>query len=155
MFNASISENIWVLFIDLYPSMFLYLFIISRNYFVDSLALLHRHAVLCASLFTHVWLFVTPRTVTLQAPLSIGILRQEYWSGLPCTPPENLPDPGIEPESSVLQADLYHQGSWRILEWVAYSFYRGLPDPGIELGKFDSCIAGGFFTSWATRETPT
>ena len=36
------------------PSMFLYLFISSRNFFVDSLALLHRHAVLCASLFTHV-----------------------------------------------------------------------------------------------------
>jgi len=90
---------------------------------------------------------VTPRTVTLQAPLSIGILRQEYWSGLPCAPPENLPDLGIEPGSSVLQADLYHPGSRRILEWVAYSFYRGLPDPGIELGQFDSCIAGGFFTS--------
>ena len=138
--------------------MFLYLFISSRNYSVDSLALLHRHAVLCASLFTHVWLFATPRTVTLQAPLSIGILRQEYWSGLPCPPPENLPDPGIEPRSSALQADfccLNHQGSWRILEWVAYSFSRGLPDPGIELGQLNSCIAGGFFTSWATREAPT
>ena len=105
MFNAGISENIWVLFIDLYPSMFLYLFISSRNYFVDSLALLHRHAVLCASLFTHVWLFATTRIVTLQAPLSIGILRQEYWSGLPCSPPENLPNPGIEPRSPALQAD--------------------------------------------------
>ena len=128
MFNAGISENIWVLFIDLYPSMFLYLFISSRNFFVDSLALLHRHAVLCASLFTHVWLFATTRIVTLQAPLSIGILRQEYWSGLPCSPPENLPDPGIEPRSSALQADfccLNHQESQRILEWVAYSFSRG------------------------------
>ena len=25
--------------------------------------------------------------------------RQEYWSGLPCPPPEDLPKPGIEPES--------------------------------------------------------
>ena len=34
-----------------------------------------------------------------QAPLSIGFLRQEYWSGLPCSPPWDLPDPGIEPTS--------------------------------------------------------
>ena len=31
--------------------------------------------------------------------------RQEYWSGLPCPPPGDLPDPGIEPGSPVLQAD--------------------------------------------------
>ena len=29
-------------------------------------------------------------------PLSMGFCRQEYWSGLPCPPPEDLPDPGIE-----------------------------------------------------------
>ena len=34
-----------------------------------------------------------------QAPLSVGFSRQEYWSGLPCPPPGNLPDPGIEPRS--------------------------------------------------------
>ena len=33
----------------------------------------------------------------LQAPLSMGFLRQEYWSGLPCPPLTDLPDPGIEP----------------------------------------------------------
>ena len=33
----------------------------------------------------------------LQAPLSMGFSRQEYWSGLPCPPPGDLPDPGIEP----------------------------------------------------------
>ena len=33
-----------------------------------------------------------------QAPLSIGLSRQEYWSGLLCPPPGDLPDPGIEPE---------------------------------------------------------
>ena len=31
--------------------------------------------------------------------------RQEYWSGLPFSSPEDLPDPGIEPESPALQAD--------------------------------------------------
>ena len=47
-------------------------------------------------------------TVARQAPLSMGFSRQEYWSGLPRSPPGNLPDPGIEPvspESLALQAD--------------------------------------------------
>ena len=46
--------------------------------------------------------------VARQAPLSMGFLRQEYWSGLPFPPPGDLPDPGIEPTSPVspaLQAD--------------------------------------------------
>ena len=33
------------------------------------------------------------------APLSMGFSRQEYWSGLPCPPPGDLPDPEIEPVS--------------------------------------------------------
>ena len=44
-----------------------------------------------------------PWTVDLQAPLSRGFSRQEYWSGLPCPPPGDLPDPGIEPRSPTLQ----------------------------------------------------
>ena len=36
---------------------------------------------------------------TRQTPLSMGFSRQEYWSGLPCLPPGDLPDPGIEPKS--------------------------------------------------------
>ena len=37
--------------------------------------------------------------VTCQAPLSVGLSRQEYWNGLPCPPPGDLPYPGIEPPS--------------------------------------------------------
>ena len=48
---------------------------------------------------------VTPWTVALQAPLSMRFPRQECWSGLPCPPPGDLPDPGFEPTSSALQAD--------------------------------------------------
>ena len=47
----------------------------------------------------HVRLFATPRPVARQAPLSMGLFRQEYRSGLPFPPPGDLPDPGIEPES--------------------------------------------------------
>ena len=46
---------------------------------------------------SHVLLFVTPWTVARQAPLSMGFLRQEYWSGLPFPTPGDLPDSGIEP----------------------------------------------------------
>ena len=47
--------------------------------------------------FNHIWLFVILWTVACQAPLSMGFSRQEYWSGLPCPPAGDLPDPGIEP----------------------------------------------------------
>ena len=51
------------------------------------------------SRFSHVQLFVTLWTLACQVPLSMGFSRQEYWSGLPCPPPGDLPDPGIELES--------------------------------------------------------
>ena len=44
-------------------------------------------------------LFPTLWTVVHQAPLSKGFSWQEYWSGLPCPPPGDLPDPGIKPAS--------------------------------------------------------
>ena len=49
-----------------------------------------------AQSWSHVQLFATPSTVACQAPLSLGFSRQEYWSGLPCPPLEDLPDPGIK-----------------------------------------------------------
>ena len=47
----------------------------------------------------------TPWTVAHQAPLSMEFSRQEYWSGLPCSSPGDLTDPGIKPGCPVLQAD--------------------------------------------------
>ena len=60
----------------------------------------------CAQLLSHVWLFVIPRTVARQAPLSMGFPRQEHWSGLPC-PSGNIPNPGIEPASPALAAGFF------------------------------------------------
>ena len=57
------------------------------------------------SCFSRVQLLVTLWTVACQAPLSMGFSRKEYWSGLPCPPPGDLPCPGNEPRSPVLQAD--------------------------------------------------
>ena len=47
----------------------------------------------------HAW------TVACQAPLSMGFSREDYWSGLPCPPPGDLPDPGLELGSTALQVD--------------------------------------------------
>ena len=72
---------------------------------------------LCAKSFSRVRLCSTLWTIAHQAPLSMGFSRQEYYSGLPCPPAGNLPNPGTEPTSPVspaLQADalpLSHQGS--------------------------------------------
>ena len=76
------------------------------------------HTVL--SCFNRVQLCVTLWTTAYQAPLSMGFSRQEYWSGLPCPPPEDLPNPGIEPKTHV----------------------------------FLPALAGGFFTTSSTWETP-
>ena len=54
---------------------------------------------------SRVLLFVTPWTVACQAPLSMEFPKQEYWSGLLCPSPGDLPNPGIEPWSPALQAD--------------------------------------------------
>ena len=52
-----------------------------------------------------VQLFATPWPVAYQAPLSMGFSRREYWTGLPFPSTEDLPNPGIEPESPALRAD--------------------------------------------------
>ena len=51
-----------------------------------------------------VQLFATLWTIAYQAPLSMGFSRKEYQSGLPCPPPGDLPNPGIEPRSLVSPA---------------------------------------------------
>ena len=58
-----------------------------------------------AHVLSHVWLFVAPRTVACQAPLSMEFPRQEYWSGLPFSSSGNLPNPEIKLLSAAMQAD--------------------------------------------------
>ena len=58
------------------------------------------------------WLYNTSAIqVARQASLSVGFSRQEYWSGLPCPPPGDLPNPAIKPRAPVLQADSLPSGS--------------------------------------------
>ena len=48
-----------------------------------------------------------PMDLARQAPLSMGMSRQEYWIGLPCPPPGDLPIPGIEPVCPALAGRLF------------------------------------------------
>ena len=61
----------------------------------------HHQDLFVLSHCSHVPLFVTLWTAARQAPLSMGFSRQEYWSGLPRPPPEDLPNPRMEPVSPV------------------------------------------------------
>ena len=63
--------------------------------------------VYCAQPLRRVQLFGTPWTVAHRTPLSMGFLRQEYWSGLPFSPPGDLPDPGIEATSPALAGGFF------------------------------------------------
>ena len=58
-----------------------------------------------------------PWIVAHQAPLPVGFSRQEYWSGFPCRPPRDLPDPGIEPASSWPRMVIYRplRGAFPVL----------------------------------------
>ena len=53
----------------------------------------HAQSLSCVQLLGTLW------TVAHQAPQSMELFRQEYWSGLPFLPPAYLPDTGVEPES--------------------------------------------------------
>ena len=66
------------------------------------------------------------------------------WSEVKVSVPKTLCDPMDFSVHGTLQA--------RILEWVAFPFSRGSSQPRDRTQV--SCIAGGFFTNWATREAP-
>ena len=96
------------------------------------------------SWFSCVQLFVTPWTVAQQAYLSMGFSRQEYWSGLPCPSPRDLPDPGIEPMSPVapaLQADSLPLGHWESLNYQGRAMQMWSWSQGVWILR--SCLSGG------------
>ena len=55
------------------------------------------YSLCCARSLPLCQLFATLWTVACQAPVSMGFSKLGYWSGLPCPPPGDLPDPGTEP----------------------------------------------------------
>ena len=68
--------------------------------------------------------------------LFMGFSRPEYWSGLPCPPPEDLPDPGIKLRSPTLQVDsLLSEPPEKPMNTEAHSFSGDLPNPGTKPGS--------------------
>ena len=83
---------------------------------------------MCTCILSHfcrVWLFETLWTIVHQAPLSRRFSRQEYWSGLPCPPPRDLPDPGIKLMSFISPA-LAGRFFTTCATWEAHNMYRKL-----------------------------
>ena len=95
------------------------------------------HSPLCPTLFTTSWNSPGQNTEVGSHSFLQGILPTQGWN------------PGL-PLCRQILYQLSHQGSPRILEWVAYLFSRGSSWPRNWTGV--SCIAGRFFTYWATRE---
>jgi len=139
----------------------------------------HKSPVCVLSHFSCVRLCVT---VAHKAPLSMGFSRQEYWSGLPFPSPGDLPNPGIEPRPPAWQTDslpseppgkpinrnvsftqscltlttsltVAHQVplSMGFPRTVAIFYSRG--SSWLRDRTWVSCIAGRFFSVWATKET--
>ena len=96
--------------------------------------------------FSHVCLFVTLRIIACQASLSMEFSRQEYWSGLPCPPLEDLPNPGIEPTSlkSPALADRLFTTSVIHLHNVERKCYQRNADSE----KLDTCPRWNYDQNW-------
>ena len=116
---------------------------------------IHPTCCLCCAVLSHSgWLYVTPMDCSL--PVSsvhgdslgknTGVGCHALLQGIFLTQGWN---PGLLHCMWILYC-LSHQGNPRILEWVPYLFSRGFSQPRNRTRV--SCIAGGFFTSWATRE---
>ena len=92
---------------------------------------LREHVRVCElSHFSCVQLFVTLWTTACQAPLSVGFSRQEYWCGLPCPAPGDLPDLGIKPApfmSPALAGVFFTTNfTWEVPACGPLSFFLGL-----------------------------
>ena len=110
-----------------------------------------------ACMLSCIRVFVTPWTITHQTLPSMGFFRQEYWSGFPCCPPGDLPEPGIESKSPAWQADsqpadllgeLEADYIWRDLVCVASGQLAALSAPL-------PCFSGLLFSVRPPNPSPT
>ena len=79
--------------------------VINKTNVISALNEGYRCVCVCVLLSCSALSDCNPMDHSLQAPLSMGFSRQEYWSGLPCPSTVYLPNPGIESRSPALQAD--------------------------------------------------
>ena len=91
---------------------------------------IHFLVCMCAELLQWCLTLCDPMDCSPSAPLSMRFSRQEYWSGLPCPPPGDLPDPGMEPVSltSPALAGRFFTAS---TTWEAHSYHAVHTSPQI------------------------
>ena len=127
----------------------------------------HSLRVCLLSRFNRVQLFATLWTVAL---LSMGFSRQEYWSGSPCPPPGDLPDPGIEltflkslelagrffTTSTTWEAHhtVYYLPSW-VWPWLKtrFSHLQALLEPELTLLTHTNQVYKRPWFQWPHRDT--
>ena len=95
--------------------------------------------------FSRVQLFATVWTTVRQTPVSLGFSRQQYWNGLPCPPPEYLPDLGIEP-TSLLSPALAGRFCTTSATWEATELPYGVLNPGEPLQTKPTALQ--YYHSW-------
>ena len=111
MFTGSTYCTLFLLdcFNFAFECVFLFHYLICH--YIFTLGICYALVCVCARVrvcsLSRVQLFATPWTVSRQAPLSVGFLRQEYWSGLPFLSPGDLPDPGIKLESPASAGEFF------------------------------------------------
>ena len=94
----------------------LYIFTVFGGWFPFVLCVLHSASQLSPTL-------CDPTDCSPPGSSVMGLSRQEYWSGLPCPPPENLPHPRIKPISPALQADSLPLSQWETPPFLLLSFF--------------------------------
>ena len=105
-------------------------------------------ATVPAKLLRCIQLFVSPWTVALQAPLSVGFSRQECWSEWTCPPPGDLPNLGIKP-GSLTSPELAGGFFTTNTTWEAQYCTVGPPYP---LGMPSKTLCG-FLKPWIVLNT--
>ena len=90
----------------------------------------------------------TPWAAARQAPLSMGVSRQEYWSGWPFPSPGHLPNPGIEPGSPALQADSLASEPPEKPYCMSWVFNK--KNLGMGEGKLEGVGEGAFSSFWTS-----
>ena len=93
-----------------------------------------------------VWFFVTPWTVSHQAPLSMEFSRQ-YWRGLPFPSPGDLPDPGNKPGVSCIASRFFT--IWATRTTFLKRSFQNVQVPQIPMPDWQKCKPSG----WGRRET--
>ena len=93
-----------------------------------------------------------PVDLACQAPPSMGFSRQEHWSGLPCPPPGDLPDPGIEPMSPTSPA-------WAGRFFTTSATWElGIVKPGLhylgDKSPYSACLGGKLRARTCWRPSP-